>query len=162
MNDTINESKLTKHFFPKVAIIILNWNGWKDTIECLESVFRIDYPNYQVIVIGNGSSDNSVERIKAWAEKEHEARINSKNFLYLLTHPYVQKLIPYIEHDKKTAEAEGLLKKGKVLWNKFLSNVTYPLVLTQKAANMIFQACMMLVKHIYLANVEKSFHLLKW
>jgi len=49
---------------PKVAVIILNWNGWKDTIECLESVFRIDYPNYQVIVVDNGSSDDSAEHIR--------------------------------------------------------------------------------------------------
>jgi len=28
---------------PKVSIIILNWNGWKDTVECLESLYRIDY-----------------------------------------------------------------------------------------------------------------------
>jgi len=54
--------------WPKVAIIILNWNGWKDTIECLESVFRIDYPNYQVIVVDNNSPNNSMEYIKAWAE----------------------------------------------------------------------------------------------
>ena len=40
--------KKTVQKWPKAAIIILNWNGWKDTIECLESIFRIDYPNYQV------------------------------------------------------------------------------------------------------------------
>ena len=43
--------------WPKVAIIILNYNGWKDTIECLESVLRNDYPNYQVIVVDNSSPD---------------------------------------------------------------------------------------------------------
>ena len=53
--------------WPKVAIIILNWNGWKETLECLESVFRNSYPNYQVIVIDNGSIDGSIEKIKAWA-----------------------------------------------------------------------------------------------
>jgi len=35
----------------KVKIIILNWNGWADTIECLESVLRNDYPNYQVVAV---------------------------------------------------------------------------------------------------------------
>jgi hypothetical protein len=29
---------------PRVSIIILNWNGWKDTLECLESIYQIDYP----------------------------------------------------------------------------------------------------------------------
>jgi len=60
--------KKTIQKWPKIAIIILNWNGWKDTIECLESVFRIDYPNYQVIVVDNNSPNNSMEYIKAWAE----------------------------------------------------------------------------------------------
>jgi len=59
---------------PKVAIIVLNWNGWRDTIECLESLQRITYPNYQVIVVDNGSTDNSVEQIKAWARREIEIR----------------------------------------------------------------------------------------
>ncbi len=40
---------------PKIYIIILNYNGWADTIECLESVLRNDYPNYQVIVLDNNS-----------------------------------------------------------------------------------------------------------
>ena len=53
---------------PKVAIIVLNWNGWQDTIECLESLRRITYPNYQVIVVDNGSADDSVERITTWAQ----------------------------------------------------------------------------------------------
>ena len=50
--------------YPKVSIIILNWNGWKDTIECLESLYRINYPNYDVIVIDNDSKDESIEKIK--------------------------------------------------------------------------------------------------
>jgi len=54
--------------WPKVAIIILNWNGPKDTIECLESVRQLSYSNYLTIVVDNGSWDDSVERIKVWVE----------------------------------------------------------------------------------------------
>ena len=43
---------------PLVAISILNWNGWRDTLECLESVRRLDYPNYLAIVVDNGSWDD--------------------------------------------------------------------------------------------------------
>jgi hypothetical protein len=53
---------------PRVSIIILNWNGWKDTIECLESLYSISYSNYDVIVIDNGSRDGSVELILEYAE----------------------------------------------------------------------------------------------
>ena len=49
---------------PRISIIILNWNGWKDSIECLESVYQITYPNYDVIVVDNGSENESVEKIK--------------------------------------------------------------------------------------------------
>jgi GT2 family glycosyltransferase len=44
--------------YPKVSIIILNWNGLKDTIDCLESLKKITYPNYEVIVVDNGSKGN--------------------------------------------------------------------------------------------------------
>ena len=47
--------------YPKVSIIILNWNGLKDTIECLESLKKITYPNYEVIVVDNGSDGNDAD-----------------------------------------------------------------------------------------------------
>lgn len=48
---------------PRVAIIILNWNGKEDTLECLASVGQMEYPNYEIIVVDNGSSDDSVDAI---------------------------------------------------------------------------------------------------
>ncbi len=50
---------------PKVAIIILNWNGKQDTLTCLDSVAAIDYPNSTTIVIDNGSTDGSAETIRS-------------------------------------------------------------------------------------------------
>ena len=50
--------------YPKVSIIVLNWNGLKDTIDCLESVKRITYPNYEIIVVDNASSGDDVEVLK--------------------------------------------------------------------------------------------------
>lgn len=53
---------------PKVSVVILNWNGWEDTIECLESLRLINYTNYNVILVDNGSEDESIEKIKKYAE----------------------------------------------------------------------------------------------
>lgn len=49
----------------RVTIIILNWNNAADTLECLESVFQLDYPNYHVLIVDNGSTDDSVSRMRA-------------------------------------------------------------------------------------------------
>jgi len=58
----ITDYRLRITNYPKVSIIILNWNGWEDTIECLESLYQITYPNYDVIVVDNGSEDESVDK----------------------------------------------------------------------------------------------------
>ncbi len=41
--------------FPRVSLIILNWNGLQDTIKCLDSLRKITYPNYEVLAVDNGS-----------------------------------------------------------------------------------------------------------
>jgi len=86
---------------PHVSIIILNWNGWKDTTECLESLYQITYPNYDVIVVDNGSVDDSIERIKEYAEGKLEVTSN------FFDHSKKNKPIRYIEYSKEDAEGGG-------------------------------------------------------
>ncbi|MCX6006132.1 MAG: glycosyltransferase family 2 protein [Chloroflexi bacterium] len=50
---------------PRVLILILNWNGLGDTIECLDSINKIHYSNYSILVIDNGSDGNDVQALKA-------------------------------------------------------------------------------------------------
>lgn len=59
---------------PKVYIVILNWNGWRDTVECLESVYQLKYENFQVVVCDNESTDGSVDKINSWSRNSSEAR----------------------------------------------------------------------------------------
>lgn len=49
---------------PQVSCIILNWNGWQDTIDCLDALKKCTYPGLTTIVVDNGSTDDSVARIK--------------------------------------------------------------------------------------------------
>ena len=42
---------------PKVCIIIVNYNNTKDTIECLESLKRIEYTRFEVVVVDNCSTE---------------------------------------------------------------------------------------------------------
>ncbi len=48
----------------KIGIVIPNWNGKKFLADCLQSLAKIDYQNYLLIVVDNGSSDNSVDYVK--------------------------------------------------------------------------------------------------
>ena len=47
----------------KVKILILNWNGRDILLDCLESVSKINYDNFEIIVIDNASSDDSIKQI---------------------------------------------------------------------------------------------------
>ncbi|MGE4275167.1 MAG: glycosyltransferase family 2 protein [Candidatus Methanomethylophilaceae archaeon] len=49
---------------PKVTIILLNWNGLDDTLECLHSLENLEYSNYEILLIDNGSRDGSPESIQ--------------------------------------------------------------------------------------------------
>jgi GT2 family glycosyltransferase len=47
-----------------VYVILLNWNGWKDTLACIDSLKRLTYPEYRILVVDNGSTNDSVHRIR--------------------------------------------------------------------------------------------------
>lgn len=49
----------------RVLVVVLNWNGWRDTLDCLASLENLDYSNYGVVVVDNGSTDESAARIRA-------------------------------------------------------------------------------------------------
>ncbi|MFZ1289664.1 MAG: glycosyltransferase family 2 protein [Melioribacteraceae bacterium] len=49
---------------PKINIIILNYNGLNDTLECIVSLKKIDYENFEIIIVDNNSSGNDVDIIK--------------------------------------------------------------------------------------------------
>ncbi len=55
-NDPVRSTSL-----PTVLIVIINWDGKEDLLECLASIRRLNYPktNYKVLVVDNGSNDGS-------------------------------------------------------------------------------------------------------
>jgi GT2 family glycosyltransferase len=55
---------VTNHSTPSVAIILVNWNGYAFTKNCLESLAALDYRNFSVLVVDNASSDGSVPLLK--------------------------------------------------------------------------------------------------
>ncbi|MBN1872065.1 MAG: glycosyltransferase family 2 protein [Candidatus Omnitrophica bacterium] len=91
---------------PRVSIIILNRNGWKDTIECLESLYQITYDNYDVIVVDNGSGDRSMEKIREYADGK--IKVQSDFVRYKIEN----KPIKVIEYTRDEVDSLGVGKNA--------------------------------------------------
>lgn len=91
-----------------VAIVIVNYNGWRDTVECLESVFRLTSPVSSVIVCDNGSSDDSIEQLVTWAENRG---VVSQGTTGLVGDDFsslpAPRMIPFKRYTRREAEAGG-------------------------------------------------------
>lgn len=88
-------------------VILVNWNGWRDTVECLESLLRIDHANYVVVVCDNGSRDGSIERICAWADGALAQPPGSSAPIQQFTSPPIVKPVRYVSYSRASAEAGG-------------------------------------------------------
>lgn len=89
---------------PAIGIVLVNWNGWRDTVECLESLLRCRYGRWFVVCVDNGSADGSMEQIRAYCAGELE--VESPFFAYdPATKPVSFERI-------SAAEAEGRARDG--------------------------------------------------
>ncbi|NRR31605.1 glycosyltransferase family 2 protein [Oxalobacteraceae bacterium] len=55
---------------PHVTVVLLNWNGWRDTLECLDSLLRVQGVAMTVVVCDNASSDGSFEQMQDWVRRQ--------------------------------------------------------------------------------------------
>jgi GT2 family glycosyltransferase len=55
---------------PFVDIILLNYNSGQHTVECLETLMRMSYPAFRVIICDNKSTDESLPNIRRWLNGE--------------------------------------------------------------------------------------------
>ncbi|HYC50052.1 MAG TPA: glycosyltransferase family 2 protein [Gemmatimonadaceae bacterium] len=96
-----------------VYIVLVNTNGWRDTIECLESVLRSDYPDVRVVVVDNGSTDDSLARIREWAAGTLAASGDSSGRLSHLVTPAVPKPLPVACRTR-----DELVAAGDIDWTR--------------------------------------------
>ncbi|EDM23176.1 glycosyl transferase, family 2 [Caminibacter mediatlanticus TB-2] len=116
----------------KVYIIILNYNGWQDTIECLESVLKSDYNNYQIVVVDNYSPNNSMDYLKKWAKGELCLWLPDSNPVKRLSFPLEKKPLEYVFYTKEEALKGGIKEKEEKYKN--------PLIFIQAGENRGFAA----------------------
>ena len=65
--------------FPKVSVITVNWNNFNDSAECLESLRKTTYSNFEVIMVDNGSGGDDVSLLKQRFGDSIRLIVNDKN-----------------------------------------------------------------------------------
>jgi len=71
---------IVNYKWPRVAVVIPNWNGLLDTTECINSLGKITYSNYEIIVVDNGSSGNDAYVLEQkFSDSVHVIR-NDRNY----------------------------------------------------------------------------------
>lgn len=105
---------------PRLATVLINWNRWADTIECLESLLRTDMP-VRIVLVDNASGDDSVERLLAWASGA-EPYEPPAGPIGRLTAPPLPKPVPIRvlsdEEAEERAPGDELLTLIRSSWNR--------------------------------------------
>lgn len=100
------------------AIIILNWNGWEDTLKCIQSIGELKEDEY-IFIVDNGSTDNSYTYLKkAFQQNYSEQYIAVQDKDVLVTDFSKDKKYYLIKNDKNVGFGAGnnvVLKKLKEL-----------------------------------------------
>jgi len=118
---------------PLVSIIIVNYNGKEHLQKCLESLMKINYKNYEVIIVDNNSTDDSIEFVKntypsmmlikldrnyGFAEPNNIGAKNAKGELLLFLNNdtevntnFIEKMVKVLIQDPKIAICQSLLLK---------------------------------------------------
>ena len=118
---------------PKVSIIIVNYNGKELLKKCLDSLLKVNYDNFEIILVDNNSTDGTVEFItknypsliiikldsnKGFAEPNNvAAKISKGKYLLFLnndtvvTPNFISEMVKVMETDKKIAICQSLLLK---------------------------------------------------
>ena len=92
--------------YPKVSLLMLNWNGIEFTKKSINSLLSINYPNYEILVLDNGSQNKEADeidrifkgKIKLVRNKKNVGYARGMNILYKHTK---EKYIMFLNNDMK-------------------------------------------------------------
>lgn len=85
-----------KTHLPSVCIILVNYNTWEDTIECIESILKSNYSRYQIVVVENCSTNTSWDQLIKWCKGEAFSKVEPANPLYKHSNPPAVKPLVYL------------------------------------------------------------------
>ena len=114
-----------------VNILIVNYNCWEDTIECIESIFDGTYKNFQIFLVDNNSKDNSEENIIKYL-KSRSIKGVKENIDYFLNYQYIngfQNFEFFFKNLNKNSKHDRTIENSKH---------NHPIIFLQTAKNLGF------------------------
>lgn len=144
-----------------VSIVLINYNNFQDTIECLESVFKIDYPNYQIIVVDNQSLNNSWGQLKNWLTGKITLDFSRSPFSGLV-HPPIVKPVLFCCYQSQgngsfIEEATGIAANDLVMKADPSVKALNPVILIRSHCNLGFSGGNNLAVRFALAHSNPAF-----
>jgi len=140
----------------KLAVVVLTWNDWKNTIECLESIFNSSFQNFDVVLVDNNSDEIHLKKINEWSKNNIEVEDKEFNF-------NSNKKIE-IKNVKNNSQIENICEKKIYIIknNKNLGltaglNVGYKFVLNQGYDYVARIDCDFIISNDYLKNMVSLF-----
>ncbi|MCD9574713.1 glycosyltransferase [Flavobacterium soyae] len=92
----------------KVYIVLLNYNNSEDSIECLESILKLHYTNYQIIIIDNSETLQYFKELQLWAEGQSLSFLSIDEKYFLLESKKEKILFVKAEENKGFAAGNNL------------------------------------------------------
>ncbi len=95
----------------RLFVVVLNYRGWRETIECLESNYRGTYRNFEMVVVDNCSGDESLPRIRDWARSnsilKQEIHLRARMPGSYPVSPFCARALTLIETEKNRGFSAG-------------------------------------------------------
>jgi GT2 family glycosyltransferase len=102
-----------------VCAVVVNWNGWRDTVICLESLLALDHPPTRVVVCDNASTDGSMAAMMEWGNRQlHGWSVSDRGFVSPDAADGVQS-IDFLQLDSNLGYAGGInagIEWGRQRW----------------------------------------------
>lgn len=90
--------KIDNSSLADTCIILVNYNGWQDTLECIESILKNEYKKFSIIIIDNNSTDDSINKINDWAQGKITVTAKNANLKRLVS-PSISKPIQIFNYN---------------------------------------------------------------
>ena len=103
-------------------VILLNYNSWKDTIECVESVMKSDLDQFKIIICDNHSNNQSLEHMKRWAAGEEIAHCSNNKIIKEIVYPLISKPLSYQEFDENVEKQNKIKITNKITFISLTDN----------------------------------------